>query len=96
MGFRPGNVPANLGRRCVKFKLVKSPWYNQKVYRCASYGPRVRRRRFLPPPAPALVRRRPRPKLPRGVVPVRPAGPPGRIPMSLPSMERIAAGRTPV
>jgi hypothetical protein len=90
MGFRRGHRPANLGKRCKRFKLVFSPRLNHKVYRCASYGPgRPRRQRrpmlpMLPPP---------RKRLPPPPAPSRARSVPKRlvhIPLSLPSYERIS------
>lgn len=89
MGFRRGHVPANYGAVCLRRKRVYSPWFNKKVWRCAKYGPgrggppRPRRGALLLPP--------PRTRPPAGVF-----GPPGYIPLSLPSMERQSSGRTPL
>jgi hypothetical protein len=92
MGFRPGHVPFNRGRSCVKFQNVWSPWYNGNVRRCKSYGPGSG---FVsPPPAGWGARYLPvRPILPS---PRTGATIPGYIPLSMPSMEKAVAGRTPV
>jgi hypothetical protein len=100
MGFPPGHVPANLGATCRRRKRVFSPWYNKKVWRCASYGPgkptSARPVTFFggrgPDPAPSPARR------PLPLPPPRPMQVeiiPGYVPLSLPSFERMSAGRTP-
>jgi hypothetical protein len=88
MGFRPGHVPRNRGATCLRRKKVFSPWFNKKVWRCASYGGRG-----APPPFGAGVRRPFGPPSPR--VGGSGATVPGYIPMSMPAMERAVAGRTP-
>lgn len=90
IGYARGHRPANKGRQCVKFKRVYSPWYNGQVYRCASYGPGSKRMKLLPPPREKVGRVR--------ATNVRVIPPPmvGYIPLSLPSMERQQAGRTPL
>jgi hypothetical protein len=108
MGFRPGHVPANRGATCLRRKRVFSPWYNKKVWRCAKFGPGRGRRPYRAPFLKRLLLLGPGkgpggsgrgalllpsgPRLPSGGVIVTP----GRIPMSLPSMEKRVAGRTPV
>lgn len=109
MGFRPGRLPANRGARCLRRQRVWSPWYNKKVWRCARYGPGRGRRGYKPPflkrlfllgpgKGPggsgrgALLVPKPKPRPPGGGVIITP----GRIPLSLPSMEKQSAGRTPV
>jgi hypothetical protein len=118
-GFKPGHVPANRGRRCVKFQTVFGPWFNHKVTRCKSYGgvgrgngggfqpprPGLPIRPFrgplLLPPGPRMVRApliAPRPAGWMAIfAPKRPyrAGE-GYIPyFTMPSIERLRAGRTP-
>ena len=97
IGYQRGNVPANRGRGCLHYKRVYSPWYDQKVWRCASYGGRGRVR------SRGRGRMRARPTSyarARDVVDgpsffQRLFGPmEGRVPLSLPSMERLHAGRT--
>lgn len=90
MGFRPGHVPSNFGAKCLRRKRVFSPWFNKKVWRCAKYGPGMRR-----PPRAGWGARLRMPLLPRPPAPVR-IEYPGYIPLSLPSMERQSAGRTPI
>ncbi len=105
MGYRPGHVPANRGATCLRRQRVWSPWYNKKVWRCAKYGPGGQRpyktpffkRLFLLGPGGPRGAGRGTLLLPRGPAP-RSGGievTPGRIPLSLPSMERQVAGRTP-
>jgi hypothetical protein len=107
MGFRPGHVPANKGRRCLKFQNVYSPWFDHKVVRCKTYGGVGRGGRptrfgpIRPARGPLLLPRMARtalvPPPPAGwmsiFAPKRPYG--GYIPFSMPSMERLRAGRTP-
>ena len=94
MGYRRGHRPDNLGATCLRRKQVWSPGYNKKVWRCAKYGPGSGRRvglfqrGLILPPAPARARAV---RIPRDRAPVIE----GRIPLSLPSMERMVAGRTP-
>ena len=102
MGYRRGHVPDNHGKRCRRFQRVYSPWFDQKVWRCASYGPRARRRLLAVPARPKLrllpqaatvatrvVRALPPPAARRLLLTE------GYIPLSLPSLEQMKAGRTP-
>lgn len=108
-GFKPGHVPANRGRRCVKFQKVFGPWFNHRVVRCKTYGAgggRFRPRPIRPSRGPLRLPPGPRMALPpappaagwRAVsAPMRPyrAGE-GYIPyFAMPALERLRAGRTP-
>jgi hypothetical protein len=95
----PHRYPANYGATCIKQKLVFGPWHNKKVWRCAKYGRRGPKvyddlwLTFKRPPGggmPAPVMPRPRLRPPGGAAVI-----PGRIPLSLPSFEKMRAGRTP-
>jgi hypothetical protein len=101
----PHRYPANYGATCIKQKLVFGPWHNKKVWRCAKYGHAVRPSTSLWAPKRSSS---PLPRLPPGggqparlMTPPRRLPPggasviPGRIPLSLPSFEKMRAGRTP-
>jgi len=64
---------------------VYSPWYNKPVWRCARYGKGKRSMRRAFPSAAPPKRLALRPRAPIAV---------GYIPLSLPSMEKQAEGRT--
>ena len=106
IGYQRGNVPANRGRVCLKRKLVYSPWYDQKVWRCASYGGRATRSLFAGRQKPRrnrdtvyspglfAGRQKPLRRRSRGILQILFGPVEGRVPLSLPSMERQRAGRT--
>ena len=90
MGYRPGHTPANYGATCLRRKRVFSPWYNKKVWRCAEFGPGSRRsivpsfiKRLTMGPRSGMGRKQLKGK----------SLTPGYLPPSLPSMERMRAGR---
>ena len=90
MGYRPGHTPANYGATCLRRKSVFSPWYNKKVWRCAKFGPGVRRIS-----APSLIQRLTMGRSDTSRKPTKGKKylMPGYLPPSLPSMERMRAGR---
>ena len=113
-GFKPGHVPANRGRRCVKFQKVFGPWFNHKVTRCKTYGAGGGGGHFRPRPFTPIRPSRGPLRLPPGPRMAMPAAPPpagwmarfapkrpyrqgeGYIPyFTMPSIERLKAGRTP-
>lgn len=93
IGFQRGHTPANYGAVCLRRKRVYSPWLDKQVWRCAAFGRGVRRPKslFKASPTPrAIVAPMPR-RLPKAAFEFDDGA---RIPMSLPSMERLHAGRT--
>jgi hypothetical protein len=103
IGYRRGHRPDNKGKGCRKFKLVYSPWFNKKVYRCVDFDGRGRLRmpRTLAPAARKAVRALPMTgRQAIGIARKKASDTAqqlmyGYIPLSLPSMERMTAGRTP-
>lgn len=98
-GYKRGNDPENRGKTCVRRQRVYSPWHDKVVWRCASYGRGKAGRRstmlfFKTRKALKPVRApKSRPKrVPESKTRFRMEE--GRVPLSLPSFERMVAGRT--
>lgn len=100
LGYGRGHRPDNKGKGCRRYALVFSPWFNKKIYRCADFGrmglPRslarsaVRAAGVIPKTSRMLRARKPVMTGSAKALPVY-----GYIPLSLYSMERVSAGRTP-
>jgi len=93
IGYQRGHTPSNYGAVCLRRKRVYSPWFDKQVWRCAEFGRGVRRAEtlFKASPTPRVIVAPMKPRIPKAAFTFEDDA---YVPLSLPSMERMHAGRT--